>query len=601
MYTPHRAGKVLSALTRFFAGAAVFVLVFSACETGSSGRSLPLAAPRSVQVTAKNTALVLQWTRVASAQGVIPYYVVYYGTAPNAAFAQRWGAVQPDSSNLVTAEIAGLVNHVIYYVWVRAVYIGLGISDYSPITYGTPIPPPGPPGALSVTQGEEMLEVSWGTVQDAFTYEVYHKAGGSGAEPPPDTAETMVTVSEAGAVILGLTNGASYRIWVRAVNTAGASGYSSGSGTPALASSAPTTPPARPAVTPGNTKLTLTWNQVPGVPRYKVYYHTADNFGAAAEFPQTIPANLPAVSADITGLANGQTYYVWVRSWNSQGGSPPSEAASGTPQAKNPINFNNIQFELGRAAAEYIFAQNLPPSVFFPDGRPNTDRLTRVQETALGNLFTDGAAWYVRNRYPEENISFVFLNGGYIDNALPKGAVTVGGLAGIVKPDSRGDKFFLLTLTGAQLKGFFEDVAGVVHTGRGSSGTGEFGVVSKEIRYTLQYYKPPEGTAQISDEAAEPYYHGRIKPGTLKFNGADIVDTQSYRICTTEYNASGVYYTRLYTAGTNKRSIDKPFWHGVAEYIYDQGSVTPKLDGRIKIEGGVPLPSPWIPGSWIKP
>jgi hypothetical protein len=25
------------------------------------------------------------------------------------------------------------------------------------------------------------------------------------------------------------------------------------------------------------------------------------------------------------------------------------------------------------------------------------------------------------------------------------------------------------------------------------------------------------------------------------------------------------------------------------------------LDGRIKVEGGVPLPAPWVPGDLIKP
>jgi hypothetical protein len=437
----------------------------------------------------------------------------------------------------------------------------------------------------------------------------------------------MKTVSEAGAVLPGLTDGTSYRIWVRAVNTAGNSeGYAAADGTPQAASGAPTTAPDKPIVVPGNKKLSLTWDQVPGAPSYKLYYGTTDSFSAATGFPAgtaTIPANAPKVSADITGLSNGTAYFVWVQSRNSKGNSPPSESATGTPLAKEPVNFSNLQFVLGQAAAEYIFAQDLPPSVFFPEGRPNTDRLTRVQETALGNLFTDGAAWYIRNTYPEETIDFVFLNGGYIDNVLPKGTITVGTLSGIVQPDSRMvDKFTLLTLTGADLKEFFEevaariddegDVAGVVHTGRGGPhNTGFFGVVSGEVRYTLQYYKPPAlvGTTEISYEDAEPYYHGFIKPGTLKIldrtsnTYVDIVDTQTYRICTTDYLASGAYFTKLAPGqgSTNRRLIDTFFWRGVAEYIYDQGTVSPALDGRIKVEGGVPLPPPWVPGDKIKP
>jgi hypothetical protein len=414
----------------------------------------------------------------------------------------------------------------------------------------------------------------------------------------------MVTVSPAGVVLLGLTNGTAYTVWVRAVNTAGNSPYVKASGSPTEAALPPSTPPAKPDVAAGPGKLIVSWNQVSGVPQYKLYYNTTTVFSSATEVVPTIPASAPTVRAEILGLTNGVTYYVWVQSWNSKGGTSGgvSPSASGAPKAKDPISFSNTQFVLGSAAAEFIFAQDVPASVFFPSGGPNTDRLTRVQETALGNLFTDGAAWYIRRQYPGENIDFVFLNGGYIDNALPSGNITVGNLSAIVKSDSRNDKFLLLTLTGAQLKLLFNDIAGVVHTGRGGSGTGFFGIVSKEARYTLQYYAPPSGTSPaLSAAAAELYYHGWIKAGTLKINGLDIVDGQNYRICTTDYLAAGEYFTRLYTSGTNKRLINTPFWHGAAEYIYDQGSVTPKLDGRIKIEGGVPLPAPWIPGTLIKP
>ena len=241
-----------------------------------------------------------------------------------------------------------------------------------------------------------------------------------------------------------------------------------------------------------------------------------------------------------------------------------------------------------------------------------------MQETALGNLFTDGAAWYIRKEYPEENIDFVFLNGGYIDNALPAGTITVGSISAIVQPDSRRDKFILLTLTGAELKQFFNDaegketstepgdVSGVAHTGRGGPhNTGYFGVVSKEVRYTLKYYKPPEladPPVEISYDDSEPYYHGFIDTENgLTINGEPIDDTKDYRICTTDYLAAGEYFVLLNTAGKSKKVINIPFWHGVAAYIYDQGSVTPKPDGRIKVEGGVPLPAPWVPGDLIKP
>jgi hypothetical protein len=550
---------------------------------------------------------------------VVPFYEVYYGSSAGAGAGEKWPypIESSEDSRLVSATITGLANHAVRYVWVKAVYPGLGASDYSPTAYGTPIPPPGTPGPLTVTAGEEMLDISWLAVEDAFSYELHYKAAGTGSVPPADTADTMLGVSEPGALIPGLENGTSYTIWVRAVNTAGASpAYSGNTGTPREASAPPAAAPDAPVIVPGDTKLILTWNQVHGVPRYKLYYGTTDDFSAAAEFAQTVPAGSPVSGAELTGLENGTLYYVWVQSQNSRStkdNSPYSPSASGTPRPKDPIDFTNLRFELGEATAEYIFAQDLPASVFFPQGRPNTDRLTRVEETALGNLFADGAAWYVRKNYPGEKIDFVFLNGGYIDNGISKGLVTVGSISAIVQPDSRGDTFMFLTLTGAELKKFFNDtegkktaaepgdVSGVTHTGRGGPhNTGFFGIVSEDLRYTLQYYKPPElpsPPAEIEDP--EPYYHGFIKPGTLKIHGEDIIDDRDYRICTTGYLASGEYFTLLYTAGKNKRRTETPFWHGVAAYIYDRGAVTPKLDGRIRIEGGVPLPSPWVPGDLI--
>ncbi|GHV80381.1 hypothetical protein AGMMS49944_21720 [Spirochaetia bacterium] len=618
MYTLRQRKTNLTKLrvVLFFIALICSALFFLGCETGSDpDSSLPLPGPRSIQVTARNESLVLQWTKVAPAQGILPYYEIYYSTSSATASAIYWERIDAGSSNLVISTITNLTNLTTYYVWVKAVYPDLGPSGFSPTEMGIPIPPPATPGTLTVSPGEEMLQVTWTAVDHAFTYEVYYKAGGTGSEPPSDTAATMQTVSEAGIVLHCLTNTTNYAIWVRAVNTAGESGYSTGSGIPAAELSPPATAPGLPTVMAGEKKLTLTWDQVAGVPSYGLYYSTSGAFPGGSP-AVTVPAGAPRVSADITGLANGTLYYVWVTSKNSQGESSPSPSATGTPIAKDPINFSNLQFPLGTAAAEFIFAVDLPPSVFFPDGRPNTDRLTRVQETALGNLFTDAAAWYVREKLGE-TIDFVFLNGGYIDNALPKGPITVGTIAGITQPDSRRDKFFLLTLTGAQLKLFFEDLAGkgtefepgdvsgVVHTGRGGPhNTGFFGIVSREARYTLQYYKPPTftpGDPAIASADSEPYYHGFIKPGTLKINGVDIVDGDSYRICTTDYLAAGEYYTRFFTDGTNKTPINTYFWHGVAEYIYDKGTITPYLDGRIKIEGGVPLPPPSIPGGLINP
>jgi hypothetical protein len=422
-----------------------------------------------------------------------------------------------------------------------------------------------------------------------------------------------------------LDNGVPYRIWIMAVNTAGNSpAYAAETGIPSQASSAPALAPVNLLVSPGDQKLLLTWDAVSGIAHYKVYYNSAeDSIATADEFSDLVPASAPRVSAELP-LANGTPYYVWVQSWNSQS-SNRTTALSGsvkeTPKPKDPINFTNSKFVLGTASGEYVNAQDLPPSVFWPvtaenpKGGATWDRLTRVQESALGNLFADGSAWYIRKKYPGENIDLVFLNGGLLDNALPGGTITVGGVAAV----GGGDQFMLLTLTGAQLTALFDQVAAKTpHTGRGSSNTGFFGMVSGEVKYTLQYYTPPEGIdppwKDFSEEdkktATDPYYYGRIKPGTLAVKNKDtgffeaVDPLREYRICTTDYLASGAWFdTLLAGIGTtqNRLSISTPVWHGVAEYIYNKETVAPYTDGRVKIEGGVPLPDPWIPGNYPKP
>jgi hypothetical protein len=560
----------------------------------------------------KNSALFVQWTKVASAQGVIPYYEVYYSEGASAALAWKLpNDVYPNTSNLVTAEIPGLVNHRLYYVWVKAVFSGLGVSDFSPTETGTPIPPPSTPTNLQSVSSENGIELTWTAGADAFLYEVYYATGGGASPPEGAEMRSVPAAASPGAFISGLANSTAYNLWVRATNTAGVSGYITKSETPAEQESAPANAPTITGVIPGNNKLTLTWQQVSGVPYYKIFYSQTDNSAGAdvIAFNTTIPADSPTVTAELTGLATAVQYYVWIKSANSKGESGFSTSVSGTPQAKTPINWNDMQFEVGTALSDFPFAEDMPPSVFFgAEGRPNTDRITRTHETALGDLWTDAAAWYAREVLGK-NCDFVFLNGGYIDNALPRGKIRLSTLLAMTDPDARSDKIVFLTLSGANLKKFLgvntndpdynSSVASVVHLGRGGAGTGNFGNVSAELRYTLQYPKAPGGYGPLAYEAAEPYYHGRIKAGTLKLNGTDIVDTQNYRICTTDYNYSGIYFTVLRTSGINAESTGVPYWHAVAEYIYDKGTVSPRTDGRIKIEGGVPLPPPWTAGDWV--
>jgi hypothetical protein len=581
------------------------LLVFGACESiGLESGGIdenPLVSPRAVQITALDKSLMANWSRVAAAQQYDPTYEIYYGTSPNPEQAAYWGPTEHDHTNLVSVIIKELENDVVYYVWVKAVYGELGASNYSPMTYGIPVPPPLEPNP-SAEGGEGFLQVSWEADPHAYFYELQYKEGSySDLTPAPGAEKTMTAESpvlvngvETGGLIIAGLNAADYTVWVKASNTAGDSDYALITGAPISNElSAPNVPEIVGEVLPGNRKLTLTWQASARAAGYKLFYNTSNDFSSATLYSDSVAPFFGRVREELIlpAGANGKTYYVWVKARNSQGDSAESLSVKGEPDAPKPINFNDVDFELGKAQAEYIFSEVNPPC--YPPGLFNTagelwDRLTRRKETALGNLFCDGAAWYARTKH-NETFDFVFLNGGYLDQPLGRGAITVGAIESIPPPAARDDFYTIITLKGPELKMLLDQVSKIRNMGRGGKNTGGWGMVSREMRYTIQY------PARYSSTNYEVFFYGWIKEGSVTLNGnaPDYSESATYRICTANYLASGgdgytafVIAVRDYPEIANVRNIMVPVWQGVCEYIYDKGSVTPYTDGRVKQLGG---------------
>lgn len=97
----------------------------------------------------------------------------------------------------------------------------------------------------------------------------------------------------------------------------------------------PPATPAAPSVASGNASLTVTWpSSGPGV-TYELFYNTENSAEGAVPFSGN---PLSDTSAQITGLANGTTYYVFLRAANSIGVSGFSDAATGTPALPPVVN-----------------------------------------------------------------------------------------------------------------------------------------------------------------------------------------------------------------------------------------------------------------------
>lgn len=90
----------------------------------------------------------------------------------------------------------------------------------------------------------------------------------------------------------------------------------------------------------------------------------------------------------------------------------------------------------------------------------------------------------------------------------------------------------------------------------------------------------------IDDKVKWGYKRGKIKAGSLTINSQQIEPEKVYKVLTTKKVADSLYIGLL-----NAEKIEDThvvFWKAVAEYVAAAGKISPVLDGRVKLSGGVP-------------
>ncbi|AEF81949.1 fibronectin type III domain-containing protein [Leadbettera azotonutricia] len=253
--------------------------------------------PENVSAGSGNGQITVNWNGVLDAVE----YEVYCGE----------GTAIPSAPSAVTgntsAVISGLSNGINYSIWVKAKNL-VGLSGASARVSVKPI---AGMGEVTVSSGNEQLNLSWAAVAGADEYEVYY---GTGTTIPGTPAQTVSTTS---ASITGLVNGTSYNIWVKGKNSTGKGGAS------AMASGKPLGTPGTLTVNEGIGELTISWATVPGADEYEVYYGT--------ETPTNLWNIVSSTTTTITGLTNGTLYNVRLRSKNATGVSDWSNVATGKP------------------------------------------------------------------------------------------------------------------------------------------------------------------------------------------------------------------------------------------------------------------------------
>jgi hypothetical protein len=511
--------------------------------------------------------LQVQFTKVETAVS----YRVYYNTSPSVDWSRYQPVAQPDNQ-LVQTFLEGLINGVTYYVWAEAWYADTHSELNGPVS-ATPRAKPTPPASLSLTPYDGTLELSWPPVVDpacsADSYEIYW--GTATGPTPPDEVLADSTKYEKNiyldrdyavmGLVTDLTNTTTYTVWIRAVNSTGVSdAYASATGVPTANPASPVVL-EKPDLAKSDGSLIVTWDAVPGATKYKLYYNTTNEI--KSDWAQEVTAGARRMNRTIESLTNKTPYYVWVAAVNGNYESAASPSNSETPQVRPGLNVNDASQVVGFAADR------------FPNEEAGKgDRLSRKQETALGDLVADSMYyWAVKNHTSGQGqnktkIDFAFVNGGVIVTALAKGSINVGTLNKMLY----GDQMSLITMTGAQIKTLFEErVAKVPHSGGGGKGTGAFGQVSSHVRYTIDY------NHQTS---------GGIMSG-LTLNGEPFVNDQSYTFVTSTYlyddNTDG--YVPFFLNNTYYYATGKVIAEAVATYIYDQNGIpiVPTTDGRITL------------------
>jgi 5'-nucleotidase/UDP-sugar diphosphatase len=187
------------------------------------------------------------------------------------------------------------------------------------------------------------------------------------------------------------------------------------------------------------------------------------------------------------------------------------------------------------------------------------NRLTRYQETALGNMICDANAWYLRNVSNQE-IDFVFHNGGNMRAELPKGTVTQEQILTILPFENY---LHVASMTGAQIIELFDFIATI------QQGSGGFPQFSGDVRYVID---KTSGNGTIRN---------------LTIGGESVNPERIYRFCTNDYILGGGDGYEIMRQAIDPFNVSLLLSYVVTEYIKTRRVITPALDGRLTVVGGI--------------
>jgi 5'-nucleotidase/UDP-sugar diphosphatase len=188
------------------------------------------------------------------------------------------------------------------------------------------------------------------------------------------------------------------------------------------------------------------------------------------------------------------------------------------------------------------------------------NRLTRYQETSIGNMITDANVWYFRN-VSNQHIDFAFHNGGNIRAELPAGPITRERILTILPFENY---LFIASMKGSEILQLFDFIAAI------PQGNGGFPQFSGDVRFTID---KTSGNGVIRD---------------LTIGGEPVDPAKIYRFCTNDYILGGGDGYVVMSNATDQFNTSLLLSYVVIEYIRAQGgTVSPVTDGRLTVTGGI--------------
>ena len=301
-------------------------------------------APAGLTATAGDGRVALRWEAGADNWSAITSYEYRWSTDGGTSWDQDWTNIYKSSAVTRSRTVSGLSNGVAYTFQVRAVN-GEGVGDASVPASATPQGRPGAPTGLAAELGDGEVRLSWDDPGDGSItkYQVWVSGSGASNLSEDVAGSSSSTTSH---TVTGLTNGAGYTFYVRAVNEAGEGSYRSVYAELVWAPGAP----AGLTATAGDRQVALRWeagaDNWSAITRYEYRWSTDGGTSWDQDWTNIYKSSAATRSRTVRGLSNGVAYTFQVRAVNGEGVGEASALVSATPQDR-PGAPTGLAAELG--------------------------------------------------------------------------------------------------------------------------------------------------------------------------------------------------------------------------------------------------------------